>query len=86
MGFHANRRNIVALRFAGHRTIKMLGLGGPEVGPFSNCTQQVPTLLWFHANGRNKSQHFTHKKRQLYVCVCVCGGGGGGGGRCDVAL
>ena len=22
-----------------------------------NCTQQLPSLLWFHANGRNKSQH-----------------------------
>ena len=55
--FHANGRNIVALCFAGHRTIEMLGLVGPKVWPVSNCTQQVPTLLWFHANGRNKSQH-----------------------------
>ena len=51
------RCNIVSLRFAGHRTIKMLGLVGPNVWPVSNCTQLVPTLLWFHANGRNKSQH-----------------------------
>ena len=53
MWFHANGRNIVALRFAGYRTIEMLGLVGPKVGPVSNYTQQVPTLLWFHANGRN---------------------------------
>ena len=31
---------------------------GLKVSPVSNYTQQVPTLLWFHANGRNKSQHF----------------------------
>ena len=31
LGFHANGRNIVALRFAGHRTIEMLGLVGPKV-------------------------------------------------------
>ena len=24
-----------------------------KIGPVSNYTQQVPTLLWFHANGRN---------------------------------
>ena len=54
---HANRRNIVAVRFACHRTTEMLGLVGSKVWPVSNCTQQVPTLLWFHANGRNKSQH-----------------------------
>ena len=33
---------------------------GLKVWPVSNYTQQVPTiptLLWFHANGRNKSQH-----------------------------
>ena len=42
--FHANGRNILALRFAGHRTIEMLGLVGPKVWPVSNnkC-QQVPT-------------------------------------------
>ena len=44
-----------------------VGLVGPKVWPVSNCTQQVPTsankcqqvptLLWFHANGRNTSQH-----------------------------
>ena len=33
---------IVALRFAGHRTIEMLGLVRPKVWPVSNCTQQVP--------------------------------------------
>ena len=33
-----------------------------KVWPVSNYTQQVPTLLWFHANGRNKSQHcWAHK-------------------------
>ena len=26
---------------------------GLNVLPVSNYTQQVPTLLWFHANGRN---------------------------------
>ena len=26
---------------------------GLKVWPVSNCSQQVPTLLWFHANGRN---------------------------------
>ena len=41
--FHANGRNIVALRFAGHRTIEMLRLVGPKVLPVSNCTQQVLT-------------------------------------------
>ena len=41
--FHANGRNIVALLFAGHRTIEMLGLVVPKVWPVSNCTQQVPT-------------------------------------------
>ena len=30
---------------------------GLKVWPVSNYTQQVPTLLWLHANGRNKSQH-----------------------------
>ena len=53
----ANGPNIVALRFAGHRTIEMLGLVRPEIWPVSNCTQQVPTLLWFHANGRKESQY-----------------------------
>ena len=43
LGFHANGRNIVALRFASHRTIEMLGLVWPKVWPVSNCTQQVPT-------------------------------------------
>ena len=28
---------------------------GLKVWPVLNYTQQVPTLLWFHANGRNKS-------------------------------
>ena len=28
---------------------------GLKVWPVSNYTQQVPTLLWFHANGRNMS-------------------------------
>ena len=51
LGIHANERNIVALRFAGRRLV------GPKVWPVSNCMQPVPTLLWFHANGRNKSQH-----------------------------
>ena len=51
--FHANGRNIVALRFAGHRTIEMLGLDAPKVWPVSNYTQQVPARLWFHTNGRN---------------------------------
>ena len=57
--FHANGCNIVAVHFAGHRTIELetLGLVGPKVWPVSNCMQQVPTLLWFHANGCNKSQH-----------------------------
>ena len=31
LGFHANGHNIVALRFAGHRTIEMLGLFYPKV-------------------------------------------------------
>ena len=57
LGFHANGRNIVALRFVGHITIEILGLVAPKVWPVSNLTQQVPTLLWFHANGRIKSQH-----------------------------
>ena len=57
LGFHAKGRNIVVLRFTGHRTIEMLKLVAPKVWPVLNCTQQVPTLLWFHANGRNKSQH-----------------------------
>ena len=57
LGFHSNGRNIVVLRFAGQRTIEMLGLVGSKDWPVSNWTQQVPTLLWFHANGRNKSQH-----------------------------
>ena len=26
---------------------------GLKVWPVSNSTQQVPTMLWFHANGRN---------------------------------
>ena len=41
--FNANGRSIVALCFAGHRTIEMLGPVGPKVWPVSNCTQQVPT-------------------------------------------
>ena len=58
-----------------------------------NKCQQVPTLLWFHANGRNKSQHcccwptmlrpFAWALRLVKgvcvcVCVCVCPGGWGG--------
>ena len=31
LGFHANGRKNVALRFAGHRAIEMLGLVGPRV-------------------------------------------------------
>ena len=31
LAFHANGRNIVALRFAGHRTTEMLGLVEPKV-------------------------------------------------------
>ena len=54
---HANGRNLVALRFADHRTIEIMVIVRPKVWPVSNCTQQVPTLLRFHANGRNKSQH-----------------------------
>ena len=52
--FLANRRNIVGLRFTGHRAIQMLGLVAPKFDRFQtirNKCQQVPTLLWFHANG-----------------------------------
>ena len=34
---------VVVPRFAGHRTIEMLGLFPPKVSPVSNYTQQVPT-------------------------------------------
>ena len=56
MWFHANGRNIVALRFACHRTIEMLGLVAPKFDRFQtirNKCQQMPTLLWYHAKGRN---------------------------------
>ena len=40
----------------GHRTIEMSRLVAPKFDRFHtirNKCQQVPTLLWFHANGRN---------------------------------
>ena len=46
LGFHANGRNIVALRFAGHRTIEMLGLVGPMQ---TDPTLLGPTMLWLVA-------------------------------------
>ena len=44
---------------------------GLKVWPVSNYTQQVPTLLWFHANGRNKSQHCW--AQQCWVQQCLHG-------------
>ena len=49
MWFHANWRNIVALRFAGHRTIEMLGLVAPKTG--ANLVE-VPRKRTQHV-GRN---------------------------------
>ena len=48
LGFHANGRNIVALRFAGHRTIEMLGL---------NCWNKSLTGFKLYAISANKCQH-----------------------------
>ena len=39
--------------FASHRK-EMLGLVAPKVWLVSNCTQQVQTLLWFHACKRTQ--------------------------------
>ena len=50
------RACIVALGFAGHRRKEMLGLFAQKFDWFQtirNKCQQVPTLLWFHANRRN---------------------------------
>ena len=53
-----------ALRFAGHRTMEMLGLvakksltGLKLYAKSANNYQQSPTLLWYHANGRNILEH-----------------------------
>ena len=55
---------LLRLRFAGHRTIEMLGL----------VTQQVPTLLGFHANRRNivaLTLHRSQNNRNVKTCYAT---------------
>ena len=39
----------------------------------ANKCQQVPTLLWFHANGRNKSQHCWAQQRWVLLANMMLG-------------